>query len=60
MELKILGNDVLDPGSWILDTGFWMLDAGQIMEDLIPMRRQDGGVFIGNVGSGFWIFNMSK
>jgi len=27
-----------------------MLDAGQIMDDLIPISRQDGGVGIGNTG----------
>jgi hypothetical protein len=25
-------------------------DAGQIMDDLIPMSQQDGGVFIGDAG----------
>jgi hypothetical protein len=27
-----------------------VLDAGEILDDLIPMCRQDGGVFIGNAG----------
>jgi hypothetical protein len=31
-------------------------DAGQIMEDLIPMSRRDGGVLIGDIGC--WIFDI--
>ena len=27
-----------------------MRDAGQIMDDLIPISRQDGGDFIGDTG----------
>jgi hypothetical protein len=27
----------------ILDTGCWMLDVDEIIDDFIPMGRQDGG-----------------
>ena len=29
-----------------------MLDAGQIVDDLIPISRQDADVLIGDIGSG--------
>ena len=41
LNLRNDGMDSMDDGS---------LDAGQIMDDLIPIRRQDEGVFIGNPG----------
>ena len=38
----------------VRDTGYGIRDTGQIMDDLIPMRRQDGGVLIGNTGCLVW------
>ena len=32
----------------MLDTGYWILDAGQIMDELIPISRLEGGVVIGD------------
>jgi hypothetical protein len=34
----------------ILDARFLILDTGQIMDDLIPMSRLEGGILIGNTG----------
>jgi len=35
---------MLDAGCWILDTGYWP-NPGQILEDLVPISRQEGGSF---------------
>lgn len=37
-------------GILMLDIGCLMRDAGQILDDLIPMSRLEGGVLIGDTG----------
>jgi hypothetical protein len=49
------GCEIPDARCQIPDVGCEIRDTGQIMDDLIPVCRQDGGVLIGDVG--FWILD---
>jgi hypothetical protein len=41
--MRDVGYGMRDAGFEIPDTGYAIWDTSQIMDDLIPMSRQDGG-----------------